>query len=328
VTDFRMVARAKGGPEVIERAAIDADALRPGAGELLVRTSAIGVNFIDTYHRSGLYPLPEPVPLGVEAAGTVEAVGDEVGGVAVGDRVALLPSTPGTYATRLVVAAKSAVPIPDGIADETAAASLLKGLTAWMLAEPCGKLQAGQTVLVHSAAGGVGSILVQWLKANGVTVIAHAGNADKAARATSLGADHSLSCPLDDLAQAVRDHTDGRGVDVVLDGVGAASWEASLKSTARRGLIVTYGNASGPVPPFAPAVLNQAGSLYVTRPKLYDYIAEPGELQAAAAKLFDLIGRGRISIEIGSRLPLDRAADAHRALEGRATTGSTILQPS
>ncbi len=320
-----MVARAAGGPEVIAREAFDPPA--PAPGELQVRTTAIGVNFIDTYHRSGLYPLPLPAGLGGEAAGVVERVGEGVSGFGRGDRVALLPSAPGTYATGVTIPADKAVRLPDDVPDEIAAASLLKGLTAWFLVEPCARIAPGDTVLVHAAAGGVGSILVQWLKAIGATVIAHAGSPEKAARATDLGADHALSCPFNALAGEVRALTGGKGVSVVLDGVGAASWAASLAATARRGLIVTYGNASGPVPPFSVLELNRAGSLFVTRPKLYDYVAEPGELQAAAAKLFGMIGARTLKIDIGRRFALAEAADAHRALEARATTGSTILIP-
>ena len=196
-----------------------------------------------------------------------------------------------------------------------------------MLAGPCSRLEPGQSALVHSAAGGVGMLLVQWLKTIGVKVIAHAGTPEKAARAKALGADEVLSCPFDALAGEVRRLTDGRGVDAALDGVGAVSWPASLAATARRGLIVTYGNASGPVPPFSPLELNRAGSLYVTRPKLYDYVTEPGSLQAAAAQLFGMIANGTLSVEIGRRYPLVEAAEAHRALEARETTGSTILLP-
>jgi NADPH2:quinone reductase len=323
--DYRMVARAAGGPEMIERE--EMGALSCEAGEALIRTTAIGVNFIDTYHRSGLYPVPAPIPLGVEAAGIVDAVGDGVNAFRVGDRVAVLPNGSGTYATRMVLPADRLVALPDGVSDEVAAASLLKGLTAWMLAEPCSKVQAGQTTLVHSAAGGVGMLLVQWLKRIGVRVIAHAGTPEKAKRAEALGADDVLSCPFGELADEVRRLTDRRGVDVVLDGVGATSWPASLAATARRGLIVTYGNASGPVPPFSPQELNRAGSLYLTRPKLYDYIAEPGALQTAAERLFGMIANGDIRVEIGQRFPLEQATDAHRALEARQTTGSTILLP-
>jgi NADPH2:quinone reductase len=305
----------------------DVGALPCGPGEVRIRTTAIGVNFIDTYHRSGLYPVPAPIPLGSEAAGIIDAVGDDVRDLSIGDRVAMLPQGPGTYATLLALPADRVVRVPDNVPDAAAAASLLKGLTAWMLAEPCSKVEPGQTVLVHSAAGGVGMLLVQWLKRLGVRVIAHAGTAEKAGRALALGADEALSCPFDALAADVRRLTTGRGVDVVLDGVGAASWSASLPATAPRGLIVTYGNASGPVPPFSPQELNRAGSLYLTRPKLYDYIAEPGALQTAAAKLFALIGEGTLKVEIGQRFPLQQAADAHRALESRQTTGSTILLP-
>ncbi|MDB5689473.1 MAG: NADPH:quinone reductase [Sphingomonas bacterium] len=320
-----MVARAPGGPDQIVRAELGA--LSCAADEVLVQTTAIGVNFIDTYHRSGLYPQPLPIGLGSEAAGVVVDVGSAVTGFVAGDRVAMLPTSPGTYATMIVQPADRLVHIPDAIDDEIAAASLLKGLTAWMLAEPCGKLKAGQTALVHASAGGVGSLVVQWLKAIGVTVIAHAGTAAKAERSRAIGADHALSTPLPDLADEVRRLTDGRGVDVVLDGVGAASWPASLAATARRGLIVTYGNASGPVPPFSPQDLNKAGSLFVTRPKLYDYLDEPGSLAAAAGRLFAMIASGALTVEIGGRYKLEEAAEAHRAMEARQTTGSTILLP-
>jgi NADPH2:quinone reductase len=323
--DYRMVARTSGGPEQIVRE--EYAPLDCGPGEVLVRTTAIGVNFIDTYHRSGLYPQPAPIRLGPEAAGIVVDIGDGVTGIAAGDRVAMLAAGPGTYATTIVQPAERLVRLPDAIGDDVAAASLLKGLTAWMLAEPCGKLQPGQTALVHAAAGGVGLLLVQWLKAIGVTVIAHAGTPEKAARASTAGADHVLSCPLAELAEQVRALTGGRGVDVVLDGVGAASWDASLAATARRGLIVTYGNASGPVPPFSPLVLNQAGSLFVTRPKLYDYLDMPGSLATAANKLFAMIVDGSIKVDIGRRYGLEQAAEAHQAMEARETTGSTILLP-
>jgi NADPH2:quinone reductase len=323
--DFRMVARATGGPEQIVRE--DYAPLHCAPGEVLVRTTAVGVNFIDTYFRSGLYPQPLPVRIGSEAAGVVMNVGDGVAGFTAGDRVAMLPAGPGTYATTTVQPADRLVHLPDAIGDDVAAASLLKGLTAWMLAEPCSKLQSGQTVLVHAAAGGVGLLVVQWLKAIGVTVIAHAGTPEKAARASAAGADHALSCPLPELAKQVRDLTGGRGVNVVLDGIGAASWDASLAATTRRGLIVTYGNASGPVPPFSPLVLNQAGSLFVTRPKLYDYLDGPEALQKAATKLFAMIADGSITVDIGRRYSLEAAAEAHRALEARETTGSTILLP-
>ena len=204
---------------------------------------------------------------------------------------------------------------------------MLKGCTAEFLIERCARVQPGQAVLVHAAAGGVGSIAVQWLKAIGATVIAHSGSADKAAMAIELGADVSLDVPMEALAERVREVTGGKGVAVVLDGVGAASWEASLAATAKRGLIVSYGNASGPVPPFSPLELSRRGSLFLTRPTLFDYCASPDEMRASAARLFEMIGSEKVVVRIGARFPLAEAADAHRALEGRKTTGSTVLIP-
>jgi NADPH2:quinone reductase len=204
---------------------------------------------------------------------------------------------------------------------------MLKGCTAEYLIERCARVQAGQTVLVHAAAGGVGSILVPWLKAIGATVIAHTGSPAKAEIARDLGADHSLSCPMETLPEEVRALTGGFGVPVVLDGVGAASWTASLGSVARRGLLVSYGNASGPVPPFSALDLLHAGSVFVTRPTLADYARTPEEMRASAARLFEMIGSGVVRVQIGARFPLCDAADAHRAIESRATTGSTVLIP-
>jgi NADPH2:quinone reductase len=219
------------------------------------------------------------------------------------------------------------VRLPEGIDAETAAAAMLKGCTAEYLIERCARIEKGETVLVHAAAGGVGQILVQWLKAIGATVIAHAGSRDKAQRAEALGADQVLCCPLDELAAEVRSLTEARGVDVVLDGVGATSWAASLASVARRGLIVSYGNASGAVPPVNLRELVAAGSVFVTRPTLFDYVAARPELERSAERLFEMIRSGAAKIEIGARFPLKEAADAHRALEARSTTGSTLLIP-
>ena len=244
---YRLLVRRFGGPEAIEREEIGS--LEPAAGEATVRHEAVGLNFIDTYHRSGLYPVGLPSGLGSEAAGVVEAVGSGVEGFAPADRVGYFTGPPGAYATHRSVAADRLVKLPEGIGAETAAAAMLKGCTAEYLIERCARVRAGQTVLVHAAAGGVGSILVQWLKAIGATVIAHAGSVEKAATARALGADQALSCPMAELAAEVRGLTGGEGVPVVLDGVGAASWQASLGALARRGLLVTYGNASGPVPP-------------------------------------------------------------------------------
>ena len=322
---YRLIIRETGGPEVIARVSLGA--LVPGPGELLIRHDAVGVNFIDTYHRSGLYPLPMPSGLGSEAAGVVEAVGEDVADFGEGDRVGYFSGPTDAYATHRLIAARHLVALPDAISAETAAAAMLKGCTAEYLIERCARVAPGETVLVHAAAGGVGSILVPWLKALGATVIAHAGSAAKAALAQAAGADHALSCPIEELAGAVRALTDGRGAEKILDGVGAASWQASLGAIARRGILVSFGNASGPVPPFSALDLARAGSIYVTRPTLADYIATPQEMQASADRLFDLIARRIVPVCIGARHRLEDAAQAHRALEARATTGATILIP-
>lgn len=323
--DFRMIVRHTGGPDKIEREAITpAD---PGASEVRLRQSAIGLNFIDTYHRSGLYKLDLPTGLGSEAAGVVEAVGRDVEGIKEGDRVAYAGGPAGAYATTRTLAADLLVPLPDTIDDKTAAAAMLKGFTAAYLIGPCAKIEPGQTVLVHAAAGGVGSILVQWLKSMGITVIAHAGSPEKAEQAKKLGAHHALSCPMDELAAKVRTITDGKGVEVVLDGVGKASWDASIASVARRGLLVTYGNASGPVAPIDALSLSKAGSIFVTRPTLADYASNAQQRRELADKLFGVIASGAVSISIGQTFALANAADAHRALESRATTGATVLLP-
>lgn len=322
---YAYILRETGGPEILEAEHIDVP--RPGPGEVLVRHEAVGLNFIDTYHRSGLYKLPLPSGLGGEAAGIVEGLGEGVAGFREGDRVGYFTGSPGAYATHRTIGFDKLVKLPDSISFEDAAAAMLKGCTAEYLIERCARVAAGQTVLVHAAAGGMGSILVQWLKSIGATVIAHAGDSRKAALAAELGADHSLCCPMDGLAAEVRSLTGGRGVEVVLDGVGAAGWAASLGSVARRGLLVTYGNASGPVPPFTALDLLQAGSIFVTRPTLADYCKSAGEMAASAARLFEMIGKGSVTIRVGATFPLLKAADAHRAIEARATTGSTVLIP-
>ena len=317
--------RRNGGPEIlgIEQLSLPP----PGPGQVRVRHAAIGLNFIDTYFRSGLYPLPLPSGLGNEAAGVVEAVGSAVTGFREGDRVGYFTGPPGAYATHRLVDQDRLVKLPDAIHFEQAAAAMLKGCTAEYLIERCAKVRPGQTVLVHAAAGGVGSLLVQWLKAIGANVIAHSSNPEKAAFAAELGADHSLSCPMADLAGEVRSLTGGQGVEVVLDGVGAASWQASLASVARRGLVVTYGNASGPVPPFSALDLTKAGSIFVTRPTLADYCATPDDMRASVRRLFELMLDDKVKVRIGKRFPLTQAAEAHRAIESRATTGSTVLIP-
>jgi len=320
-TPYRMVARAFGGPEVIEREAFDPG--RPGPGELLIAVEAVGLNFIDTYYRTGLYPAPLPLALGSESAGRVAAIGEGVADFAIGERVGCV-SAPGAYATHQRIPADRAVRLPGDIPAETAAATMLKGFTACCLAEDTIALEPGRTALVHSAAGGVGSILVPWLRDKGVTVIAHAGSPEKIA---GVAADHRLSCPFEELAAEVRRITGGAGVEVVYDGVGKDSWSASLACLRRRGLMASYGNASGAVPPISLLELMRGGSLYVTRPTLADYIATPEDLARTATRLFDRIRRSVVKPAIGQRFALADAAEAHQALEGRRTTGSTVLIP-
>jgi NADPH2:quinone reductase len=322
---YAFILRETGGPEILEAEHIDVP--RPGPGEVLVRNEAVGLNFIDTYHRSGLYKLPLPSGLGGEGAGVVEAVGEDVSGFREGVRVGYFTGPLGSYATHRTIAADKLVRLPDSISSEDAAGAMLKGCTAEYLIERCARVEAGQTVLVHAAAGGMGSILVQWLKSVGATVIAHAGDSRKAALAKELGADHALCCPMETLAAEVRALTGGQGVPVVLDGVGEASWAASLGSVARRGLIITYGNASGAVPAFTALDLLSAGSIFVTRPTLADYCRSVEETAASAARLFEMVEKGSVKIRIGATFPLLKAADAHRAIEARRTTGSTVLIP-
>ena len=318
---WRMVVRGHGGPEAIEREDFDPPA--PGEGDVLLETEAIGLNFIDTYYRTGLYPADLPLTLGFEGAGRVVAVGPGVTDFAVGDRVASGTGR-GSYTTHWTVPAAQLVTLPDGIASADAAAMMLKGMTACFLAEDVLPLQPGQVALVHAAAGGVGSVLVPWLRDKGVTVIAHCGSAEKAAM---VDADHSLHGGLDHLSSQVRELTGGQGVDIVYDGVGKDSWSASLASLKRRGMMVSYGNASGAVPPVSLLDLSRGGSLYVTRPTLFDYVATPDALAHTAQRLFDRMARGVLRAKIGQRFALADAADAHRALEGRRTMGATILIP-
>lgn len=319
---WRMVARSHGGPEVITCENFDPG--DPGEGEVLIEQHAVGLNFIDTYYRSGLYHAPLPILLGSEGAGHVIAVGPGVSRFAVGDKVGCVSGL-GAYATHRIVPADKAVKIPDAVSLDDAAAIMLKGMTACYLAEDSIALQAGQVALVHAAAGGVGSVLVPWLRDKGVVVIAHCGSAEKAAL---VEADHSLHGPFDNLAATVRELTGGKGVDVVYDGVGKDSWSASLDSLKRRGLMVSYGNASGAVPPVSLLDLSRGGSLYVTRPTLFDYIATPGELDHTAGRLFDRMAQGVVKAVIGQRFPLADAGQAHRALEDRQTVGTTLLIPS
>lgn len=320
-TGYRMIAPVHGGPEVIRRE--DFEVPSPGPGEVLIETEAVGLNFIDTYYRKGLYADPLPIRLGSESVGRVIAAGPGVTRFAKGERIGSTQNG-GAYSSHRIVRADTAISIPDGIASEVAAAVMLKGLTACYLAEDTFPAQAGHVALVHSAAGGVGSLLVPWLLDKGVTVIAHAGSAEKAAQ---VPARYSLSCSFNDLSENVGKITGGEMCHVVYDGVGAASWAASIACLRRRGMMVSYGNASGAVPPISVLDLMRAGSLYLTRPTLADYIATPGMLATNAGKLFGRIASGVLKPHIGARFPLTDAAEAHRALESRATTGSTVLIP-
>jgi NADPH2:quinone reductase len=312
-----------GGPEVLEAVALDVPS--PAAGQVLIRHHAVGLNYIDTYHRSGLYPLKLPTVLGLEAAGVVEAIGEGVTRFQIGDRVAY-NGTMGAYAEAAVVPADRAVKVPEGVSLETAAAVLLKGMTAEFLVRRCFHVKPGDLVLVHAAAGGVGQILVQWCKTLGATVIATVGSEAKAAIARDLGADQVIDYSHEDVAARVGEITGGQGVAVVYDGVGKDTWSASLKSLARRGVMVTFGNASGPVPPFAPLELGPK-SLFVTRPKLFDYIVTTQELDDSADALFGVLASGAVKIDVGQTFPLADARAAHEALEGRRTTGATLLIP-
>lgn len=316
---------ATGGPEAITWAEVDLSA--PGPGEVLVEHTAVGLNMIDTYHRGGLYPIALPSGLGVEAAGRVVAVGEGVTALKAGDRVASCGPELGAYATARIYRAAALFRLPDAISDEIAAAAILKGFTVEFLVERCAQVQAGWPVLVHAAAGGVGLMLVQWLKHIGATVIGTVSTPEKAEAARAAGADHAIDYSREDVAAKVREITSGAGVRVAFDGVGKDTWEASLDSTARRGLIVSYGNASGPVSGVALGTLSQKGSLFVTRPTLYHYYADPAERAAGSARLWDMIASGALGVTIGQTWPLAEVAQAHRDLEARMTTGSTVLLP-
>jgi NADPH:quinone reductase len=317
--------QATGGPEVLEL--VDLPEPEPKAGQILVRHQAIGINFIDTYHRSGLYPVKLPSGLGMEGAGVVEQVGEGVTRFSPGDLVAYASGPIGAYAEKHAVAADRAVRLPPGVSTQAGAAALLKGMTAEFLLRRCFPVRAGQTILIHAAAGGVGSILVQWAKHLGAVVIGTAGSEDKARRARELGADHVILSRQQDVAGEVRRLTGGAGVPVAYDSVGAATFEGTLGSLAQRGLFVSYGNASGPVPAFEPARLQRAGSLFFTRPTLFDYAATTEELDASAEALFEVIGSGAVRIDIGQTFPLAEARRAHEALEGRETVGASLLIP-
>ncbi|WP_340109829.1 quinone oxidoreductase [Pikeienuella sp. HZG-20] len=314
-----------GGPEVMKLVTVDTP--RPGTGEIAVQHEAIGLNFIDTYHRSGLYAMPLPSGIGLEAAGTVAEVGDGVTHLSVGDRVGYFSGPIGAYSEVHVVKAERAIKLPENISSATAAASMLKGLTVQYLIRRIYDVKAGETVLFHAIAGGVGLIACQWLKHLGATVIGTVGSEEKAALAAKAGCDHIVRYDKDDVSAAVREITNGDKVPVVFDGVGKSTWESSLDSLRKRGLMVSFGNASGPVTGVNLGILASKGSLFVTRPTLFDYTETREDLDAAAKDLFDVIASGAVTVDINAEYPLDAAVTAHRDLEARKTTGSTILRP-
>lgn len=313
-----------GGPEVMRWEEVNVG--KPGPGEVLVRNSAIGLNYIDTYHRSGLYPAPLPAVLGMEGAGTVEAVGPRVKEFKPGDRVAYAQPI-GAYAEVCLRPADRLVKVPAGVADRTAAAMMLKGLTAQYLLRRTYRVKKGETILVHSAAGGVGQILCQWARHLGVTVIGTVGSDDKAPLAKKAGCKHVIVLARENFSERVKAITKGQGVPVVYDGVGKDTFEGSLDSLQPLGLLVSYGNASGPVPPFNIGTLSQKGSLFLTRPTLMTYVAKREDLVRAARELFAVVKSGAVKIHVNQTYALKDAAQAHRDLETRKTTGSTVLLP-
>lgn len=300
---------------------------KPGVGEVRLRHVAVGLNYADTYFRNGTYPIALPSGLGVEAAGVVEQVGPGVSHVQVGDRVSYTGflNTLGAYCTERVMAAAPLIPLPAGIACETAAAMTMRGLTAAYLMRRIYPFKAGDTVLLHAAAGGVGLIVAQWAKLLGLTVIGTVSTEEKAAIAAAHGCDHTINYSHDDVAKRVREITGGVGVAVVFDSVGKTTFQASLDSLKKRGLMVCVGTASGSIPPFDPQLLAMKGSLYLTRPALADYISDPAEKAALAAELFEHVISGRIRIDIHQRYALAQAVTAHQDLESRKTTGSSIF---
>jgi NADPH2:quinone reductase len=314
-----------GGPEVLRFEDIEVGS--PGPGQALIRQTAVGLNFIDVYFRSGLYPPPQlPFVAGQEGAGVVEAVGDGVSEVRVSQRVAYAGPL-GAYAERRLIAADRLVPLPDGVSDEQAAAMMLKGMTARYLLRQTYPVQRGQTILFHAAAGGVGLIASQWASHLGATVIGTVGSDAKAELARAHGCAHVVRYDREDVVARVREITGGKGVQVVYDSVGQATFAGSLDCLAPRGMLVSFGQSSGKIPPVDLGVLSQKGSLYVTRPTLMTYTAERADLLATAKELFEVVQSGAVRIEINQRFPLREAVEAHRALESRRTTGSTLLLP-
>ena len=324
--DGAIVVRELGGPEVLVWS--DLSPGRPGVGEVLVRHTAIGMNYIDVYHRTGLYPMELPFTPGVEGAGVVEAVGEGVEGFEIGDDVAYTSNGPiGSYREARVLPASRLVRLPEGVTPEIAAAIMVKGCTVEYLIRRTYPVQAGDHVLLHAAAGGVGLIACQWLSSLGATVIGTVGTEEKGALAEANGCHHVIYYRREDVAQRVRDITGGEGVAVAYDSVGADTFEGSIASLRPRGMMVTYGNASGPVPPFAPLLLAKHGSLFITRPRLGDYYGTAADSEEGFAALFGAVLSGAVRPHIGSRYPLKEAAQAHRDLEARLLVGSTVLVP-
>jgi NADPH2:quinone reductase len=320
-----VVIEAHGGPEVLKL--VDRDVGEPGPGQIRIRHHAVGLNFIDVYQRSGVYPMALPAPLGMEAAGVIEAVGDRVTHLRPGMRAAYAAQPPGAYAQARLMPAAQVCPLPDGISFEEGAAMMLKGMTVQYLFHRTVPLKAGDTVLFHAAAGGVGLIACQWARSEGITLIATAGSDAKCQLALDHGAAHAINYRQPDWPSQVRALTGGRGVDAVMDSVGAATFEGSLDCLRPVGMMISFGNASGVVPPVNLGVLAAKGSLQITRPTLFTHIAQHEDCQNMARHLFDKVTSGAVKIRIDQRFALDDVARAHQALEARATTGATVLLP-
>ncbi|MBY4770628.1 quinone oxidoreductase family protein [Burkholderia ambifaria] len=314
-----------GGPDVMKWVDVEVDA--PKAGEVRIRQQAVGLNYIDVYFRTGLYPQPLPGGLGMEAAGEVTAVGDGVTAFKAGDRVAYVGQPPGAYAQERVMPAERLVKLPDGISDDDAASVMLQGLTAHYLLRRTYPVKAGDTILIHAAAGGVGLLVCQWAKALGATVIGTVGSDEKAALAKAHGCDHPIVYTRENFTQRVKEITNGAGVPVVYDSIGKDTYIGSLDCLAPLGYFVSFGNASGPLPAIDSKEFSSRGSLFFTRPTLFSYIAKRADLEAAAAELFDVILTGKVKTSINQRYPLAEVGRAHADLESRKTTGSTILIP-
>ncbi len=312
-----------GGPEVLRWEDIDVGS--PGPGQIRVRHNAVGLNYIDTYHRSGMYPLELPCSIGMEGAGVVEELGDGVADLAIGDRISYAAPPVGAYAEERVMPGDRVVKIPEGVDDQTAAAMMLQGMTAQYLIHRTYKVKKGDTVVFHAAAGGVGLIACQWLKHLGATVIGTVGNDEKAALAKAHGCDHPVIYTRENLVDRVKEITDGKGVPVVYDSVGKDTFMDSLDCLSPLGTLALFGAASGPVPPFDLNLLAAKGSLYITRPTLMTYTASRADLVDTANALFEVVGSGAVKIEVNQTYPLSQAEQAHRDLEGRKTTGSTVF---